>query len=62
MEWLITKTRPTTFHPPLRPGPAAANHHLAEDGKALPDDIRRTLENGQDKYLQEPPVWWPCGR
>jgi choline-sulfatase/uncharacterized sulfatase len=51
LDWLITTTRPTTFHPPLQPGPKAANHHLAEDGKALPDDIRKLVEQGQDKYL-----------
>ena len=28
-----------------------ANHSLAEDGKALPADIRRLVEKGQDKYL-----------
>jgi arylsulfatase len=51
LDWLITTTRPTTFHPPLRPGPEAAGHNLAEDGKALPADIRRLVEKGQDKYL-----------
>jgi arylsulfatase len=51
LDWLITTTRPTTFHPPLRPGPEAASHNLAEDGKALPADIRALIERGQDKYL-----------
>lgn len=51
LDWLITTTRPATFHPPLQPGPEAANHHLAGDGKALPGDIRKLVEKGQDKYL-----------
>ena len=51
LDWLITTTRPTTFHPPLRPGPEAADHNLAEDGKSLPEDIRELVEKGQDKYL-----------
>jgi choline-sulfatase/uncharacterized sulfatase len=51
LDWLITTTRPTTFHPPRDPGPEAANHHLVDDGKALPGDIRDALARGEDKYL-----------
>lgn len=51
LDWLITTTRPVTFHPPLIPGPEAANHRLAEDGKALPEDILIAINRGQDRYL-----------
>ena len=51
VDWLVTTTRPATFHPPLQPGPRAAGHHVAEDGKCLPDHIRRQAERGSVNYL-----------
>ena len=51
VDWLMTTTRPTTFHPPLVPGERAASHHIAEDGKCLPDHIRRQAERGSVNYL-----------
>ncbi len=51
LDWLITTTRPVTFHPPIRKAPEAAGHHIAADGKTLPEHIRQQVRRGQVNYL-----------
>jgi choline-sulfatase/uncharacterized sulfatase len=51
LDWLITTTRPVTFHPPLEPGPEANQHRLLADGKAAPADIGALVKKGQVNYL-----------
>jgi choline-sulfatase/uncharacterized sulfatase len=51
LNWLITTTRPVTFHPPLEGGPEYDQHHLGGDGKALPTDIRAAAQKGRVNYL-----------
>ncbi len=51
LDWLITTTRPATFHPPLKPSPEADEHRILGDGKTTPADIRELAKQGQVNYL-----------